>query len=530
MVFGPSSPGIMPDGTALLPGLHFSNDPDTGLYRLGANSVGLVVGGVATRGITIDSAGKIGIGTITPAQLVDLAYGHLRFSPITAPGAPTIASISAGGAVDAGDHYYRITFVTATGETELGTASLVATTAAGNLTVNLSNIPLSAEPTVTQRKIYRTKAGVATAYFLVDTIPNNTVTIYADVKADAALGAADCTVLGNSTSGRLWYGTHTMGRVDYENCAWGYDTMTQNPTNGRNTALGTYALELLTTGEGNVALGTHALDSLTTGSFNFGCGFNACADLVGGTGNIGIGTNALEHAINSDYNIAIGTGAMHTHTATGHDNIAIGYQAAMAGTLAGIYNVAIGTLALNDATSADHSVAIGYVAAENVTTGDFNIAVSGKALQTATTGKMNIAIGYEALNKTNGNNSVAIGIDALFTNTLGGCVALGFAAGFYETEANKLFIDNAMRASEADGRAKALIYGVFGAAVANQSLTFNAGSMGFFGHIAAAQPAAYTVTDPSVDRALDVDSDNLAQVAAVLGTLIADLQSVGLLQ
>lgn len=43
------------------------------------------------------------------------------------------------------------------------------------------------------------------------------------------------------------------------------------------------------------------------------------------------------------------------------------------------------------------------------------------------------------------------------------------------------------------------------------------------------QPAAYTVANPTTDRALDVTGDTLAQGLAVLGTLISDLKSVGLL-
>jgi hypothetical protein len=39
--------------------------------------------------------------------------------------------------------------------------------------------------------------------------------------------------------------------------------------------------------------------------------------------------------------------------------------------------------------------------------------------------------------------------------------------------------------------------------------------------------SAYTVTNPSTDRALNVTTDTTAQVAAVLGTLIADLQARG---
>ncbi len=41
--------------------------------------------------------------------------------------------------------------------------------------------------------------------------------------------------------------------------------------------------------------------------------------------------------------------------------------------------------------------------------------------------------------------------------------------------------------------------------------------------------SAYTVTNPTTDRALNVTGDTLAQVAQVLGTLIADLQSIGLI-
>lgn len=58
----------------------------------------------------------------------------------------------------------------------------------------------------------------------------------------------------------------------------------------------------------------------------------------------------------------------------------------------------------------------------------------------------------------------------------------------------------------------------------------SADTLGFFGATPVARPAAYTVTNASTDRALNVSADTTAQVAAVLGTLIADLQSLGLLQ
>lgn len=50
---------------------------------------------------------------------------------------------------------------------------------------------------------------------------------------------------------------------------------------------------------------------------------------------------------------------------------------------------------------------------------------------------------------------------------------IGYQAGYYETGSNKLFIDNANRTSEANARVTALVYGIFNAAVASQSLLVN---------------------------------------------------------
>lgn len=67
--------------------------------------------------------------------------------------------------------------------------------------------------------------------------------------------------------------------------------------------------------------------------------------------------------------------------------------------------------------------------------------------------------------------------------------------------------------------------------IANTTTRFkvNTTGVGFNNATPIARPT-YTVANPSTDRALDVSGDTTAQVAAVLGTLIADLQSYGLLQ
>lgn len=106
------------------------------------------------------------------------------------PGAcvDNLAGLGAGNLTN-GAYTYKITFVTATGETDGGTTSggVTVVDAAVDGQVALTSIPTG--PTfVTSRKIYRTVAG-GTQHKLVATIADNTTTTYTDNIADAALGA-----------------------------------------------------------------------------------------------------------------------------------------------------------------------------------------------------------------------------------------------------------------------------------------------------------------------------------------------------
>jgi len=58
----------------------------------------------------------------------------------------------------------------------------------------------------------------------------------------------------------------------------------------------------------------------------------------------------------------------------------------------------------------------------------------------------------------------------------------------------------------------------------------SASAIGFHGTAPVNVPAAYTPTNVSTDRSYDANSTSVAELADVLGTLIADLQSYGLLQ
>jgi uncharacterized phiE125 gp8 family phage protein len=129
--------------------------------------------------------------TSEPVTLAE-ARQHLRLDASNVepvPTAPTVALGSGAGNVDNGAHRYRVTFVTATGETDGGDISVAVTVVdhTVNGQVSLTAIALGGSA-VTARKIYRTAAGGST-YLLLAMLADNTTTTYTDNIADASLGA-----------------------------------------------------------------------------------------------------------------------------------------------------------------------------------------------------------------------------------------------------------------------------------------------------------------------------------------------------
>jgi hypothetical protein len=175
-------------------------------------------------------------------------------------------------------------------------------------------------------------------------------------------------------------------------------------------------------GSKNVAIGVLALQAVTTGYYNMAIGTNALQKTTTGSANVAIGVESLTNNTGGYGNLSFGTSTMYLNT-TGYENIAIGAQA-LYNNVGGYANVGIGNYALRGCTSGYQNTAIGTSALYNITT-------------------------------TNGN------------------VALGAGAGFRETGANKLFIDNSARTSEAQARTTALVYGVFAAAAIDQDFTIN---------------------------------------------------------
>ena len=128
--------------------------------------------------------------TVEPVTVAE-AIAHLRLDVSAGEPAPVALTATLGsgaGNLTAGDYRYRLTFVTADGETEGGTISDSVTVADAGVN---GKIALTVIPTgganVTSRNLYRTEAD-GTDYKKLAALADNTTVIYADNIADASLG------------------------------------------------------------------------------------------------------------------------------------------------------------------------------------------------------------------------------------------------------------------------------------------------------------------------------------------------------
>ena len=85
-----------------------------------------------------------------------------------------------------------------------------------------------------------------------------------------------------------------------------------------------------------------------------------------------------------------------------------------------------------------------------------------------------------------------------------------------------------MRLTTGDITIKEAVDVILGTATGTKIGTTTSQKLAFYGSTPIVQPSAYTPSNVSSDRSYDANSTTVDELADVLGTLIADLQSLGL--
>jgi len=284
-------------------------------------------------------------------------------------------------------------------------------------------------------------------------------------------------------------------------------------TDGSDNIFIGYAAGYFNVTSANVFIGRQAGYSTTTGSSNVFVGYQAGFNNITGNNNVFVGLRSGFTNTVGVLNVFLGHESGYSNT-SGEQNTFVGYRAGYYNTTS-LYNVFSGFRAGFTNTSGSANVFEGFEVGYSNSTGYSNVFSGFRAGYQNSSGYQNVFSGYESgYSNTSGYQNVFSGYQAGYSNATGfyntflgfqagiynvsgsSNVFLGFAAGFYETGSNTLFIDNAPRASEADARVKALMYGIFDAAIANQKLNVNA-TLSVNGSVGIGTTSPYSLTDIS---------------------------------
>lgn len=230
------------------------------------------------------------------------------------------------------------------------------------------------------------------------------------------------------------------------------------------------------TGQINVGIGYQVLLANTTGLANVGVGYLALTDNTSGYSNVAIGGYALANNTTGIENTALGYGALYVNTG-GSYNVAIGTSSLTSSNASA--NIAIGYRASSSGTSGFSNSVIGHWALEENTDGYENTVFGVHASRYCVGGHGNTCIGYQVGYGVDGSSdyseTVLVGQQSGFGLTTGDSnVFIGFKSGYRQTtNSDLLIIDNQDRTSAALEATNSLIYGVFDAVPANQTLRIN---------------------------------------------------------
>lgn len=333
----------------------------------GAGNFGIYDYTAGTYRMFITSAGRIGIGTLTPIASLDVAgTGYIHVAGNTSP---TVTSQGAYLNWDA--------LTTGTGETDF-----INNQGTGTGGFAFMNTPSSGTPITTL--MFLTGAG---NLGIGTTSPNNLLQVANLINFD-------------NTNGNTWLGYQNgISNTGYSNTGMGYNALYSNTSGNNNTAIGMNAMYWNTSGYYNTAIGSNALfhNTNSNGIANTATGFQACGGNTTGSFNTSSGAEAL--ASNS----------------TGSDNTAVGGDALMDNNGSG--NTALGANSLEWSTSSTGNTAVGQSALYNNgynTTGNYNTALGYYAGELRLSNNENTFLGAYADAGSSGlTNATAIGYDAI---------------------------------------------------------------------------------------------------------------------
>jgi hypothetical protein len=330
----------------------------------------------------IDPAGKVGIGTATPAQMLSVAG--------------TIES-TAGG------------FKFPDGTTQTTALSLAANTFTATQTITSGNLALPATTSGTSGVL--TLGGMPWLHSFG--VISNTFVGRASGGAFASTGAANTgfgfySLFSNTTgTSNTAVGVSALhgNTTGYSNTGVGWMALFENVGGIGNAAFGAEALRHNAV-DGNSAFGNQALTANTTGIENTAVGNAALSAPTSANGNTAVGFFSLNRAT-SGYNTAMGDNSL-LATTGGVANTGVGWEAIWQNTT-GDYNTGIGSAVLNDLYSGNYNTGLGTNAGNYLTTGSFNTFVGWNARPDATTPAVqySTAIGANAI--VTQDNSLVLG-------------------------------------------------------------------------------------------------------------------------
>ena len=259
------------------------NDDDTTVYVSAENGKGAIgfQAGAHANNLNIDSSGKVGIGTTSPAQKLDVT-GKIAVNGQTVvyvPGGNFTGSSfygDGGGSLCQGTGPYD-PFNDGLKNTGVGIGALYSTTTGQRNTAT------------GYQALYSNTTGTSNIATGPESLYSNT------------------TGFQNTATGYRALYANTTGS---NNVAIGYQSLVSNTTGGENVATGLNALLANTTGCCNVASGYESLRSNTTGACNTATGFRALYSNTTGTRNVAVGQRALCKNTTGLINTAIGDQAL----------------------------------------------------------------------------------------------------------------------------------------------------------------------------------------------------------------------------